>query len=139
MYNDKFQLPDGSYSVSDIQGYFEYILKKQNGKIDIPSIRIYVNKTESRITFKIKKGYYLKDLTPAAIKLLGSTENKKTKDKNGENVSDFEVLEVALVHCNIANNDYQEDLRILHTFVPNKPFGSVLDISPENNIIYFRI
>ena len=134
MYNDKFQLPDGSYSVSDIQGYFEYILKKQNGKIDIPSIRIYVNKTESRITFKIKKGYYLKDLTPAAIKLLGSTENKITKDKNGENVSDFEVLEVALVHCNIANNDYQEDLRILHTFVPNKPFGSVLDISPENNI-----
>ena len=134
MYNDKFQLPDGSYSVSDIQGYFEYILKKQNGKIDIPSIRIYVNKTESRITFKIKKGYYLKDLTPAAIKLLGSTENKITKDKNGENVSDFEVLEVALVHCNIANNDYQEDLRILHTFVPNKPFGSVLDISPKNNI-----
>ena len=109
-------------------------MKKQNGKIDIPSIRIYVNKTESRITFKIKKGYYLKDLTPAAIKLLGSTENKITKDKNGENVSDFEVLEVALVHCNIANNDYQEDLRILHTFVPNKPFGSVLDISPENNI-----
>ena len=134
MYNDKFQLPDGSYSVSDIQGYFEYILKKQNGKIDIPSIRIYVNKTESRITFKIKKGYYLKDLTPAAIKLLGSSENKITKDKNGENVSDFEVLEVALVHCNIANNDYQEDLRILHTFVPNKPFGSVLDISLENNI-----
>ena len=134
MYNDKFQLPDGSYSVSDIQGYFEYILKKQNGKIDIPSIRIYVNKTENRITFKIKKGYYLKDLTPAAIKLLGSTENKITKDKNGENVSDFEVLEVALVHCNIVNNDYQEDLRILHTFVPNKPFGSVLDISPENNI-----
>ena len=101
MYNDKFQLPDGSYSVSDIQGYFEYILKKQNGKIDNPSIRIYVNKTENRITFKIKKGYYLKGLTPAAIKLLVSTENKITKDKNGENVSHSEVLEVALVHCNI--------------------------------------
>ena len=55
-WNDKFELPDGSYSVSNIQDYSEYILK-HNEKIDNPSIRIYVNKTENRITFKIKAGY----------------------------------------------------------------------------------
>ena len=58
-WNEEFQLPDGSYSVSDIQDYFEYILKKLRGKTDNPSIRIYVNKIENRITFKIKTEYYL--------------------------------------------------------------------------------
>ena len=57
--SDEFELPDGSYSVSDIQDYFEYILKKHSENVDNPSIRIYVNKIENRITFKIKNGYYL--------------------------------------------------------------------------------
>ena len=105
-WNDKFKLPDGSYSVSDIQDYFEYILKKHNENIDNPSIRIYVNKIENRITFKIKTGYYIELLTPETMKLLGSTENKITKDKNGENVPHFEITEVVLVHCNIVNNDH---------------------------------
>ena len=78
---DKFELPDGSYSVSDIQEYFEYILKKHGEEIDNPSIRIYVNKIENRITFKIKTEYYLELLTPDTIKLLGSTGNKITKIK----------------------------------------------------------
>ena len=78
---DRFELPDGSYSVSDIQEYFEYILKKNRENIDNPSIRIYVNKIENRITFKIKTGYYLELLTPEKMKLLGSTENKITKIK----------------------------------------------------------
>ena len=68
------------------------------------------------------------------MKLLGSTENKITKDKNGENVPHLEITEVVLVHCNIINNDYQQDSRALYTFVPNKPFGSLLDISPANHI-----
>ena len=68
------------------------------------------------------------------MKLLGSTENKTTKDKNIENVPHFEITEVVLVHCNIANNDYQQDSRVLHTFVPNKPLSSLLEISPTNNI-----
>ena len=68
------------------------------------------------------------------MKLLGSTENKITRDKNGENVPHLEITEVVLVHCNIANNDYQHDLGILYTFVPNKPFGSLLEISPTNHI-----
>ena len=68
------------------------------------------------------------------MKLLGSTKNKITKDKNGENVPHLEITEVVLVHCNIVNNDYQQDSRVLYTFVPNKPFGSLLEISPTNPI-----
>ena len=133
-WNDEFELPDGSYSVSDIQDYFEYILKKHGEDIDKPSVQIYVNKIENRITFKIKNGYSLELLTPETMKLLGSTKNKITKDKNGENVPHLEITEVVLVHCNIVNNDYQQDSRVLYTFVPNKPFGSLLEISPTNHI-----
>ena len=68
------------------------------------------------------------------MKLLGSTENKITKDKNGENVLHLEITEVVLVHCDIINNDYQQDSRVLYTFVPNKSFGSLLEISPTNHI-----
>ena len=68
------------------------------------------------------------------MKLLGSTENKITKNKNGENVPHLEISEVILFHCNIVNNDYQQDSRVLYMFVPNKPFGSLLEISPANHI-----
>ena len=68
------------------------------------------------------------------MKLIGSTENKITKDKNDENVQHLEITEVVLVHFNILNNDYQQDLRILYTFVPNKPFGCLLEIPPTNHI-----
>ena len=127
-WNDKFELPDGSYSVSDIQDYFEYILKKHGENINNPSIRIYVNKIENRTTFKIKTGYYLELLTAETIKLLGSTENKITKDKNVGNIPHLEMTEVVLVHCNIVNNDYQQDSRVLYAFVPNILFGSLLKI-----------
>ena len=63
-WSEDFKLPDGSYSVSDIQDYFEYILKKHSESVDNPSIRMYVNRIENRITFKIKNGYYLELLTP---------------------------------------------------------------------------
>ena len=69
------------------------------------------------------------------MKLLGSTESKITKDKNRENVLYLEFVESVLVHCNIINNNYQQDSRILYTFVPNKPFGSLLEISPPNHIL----
>ena len=80
-WDEELKLPDGSYSISDIQDYFEYILKKNSESVDNPSIRIYVNKIENRITFKIKSGYYLERLTPETMKLLGSTESKITKGK----------------------------------------------------------
>ena len=68
------------------------------------------------------------------MKLLGSTENKITKDKNGENVPHLEITELVLVHCNIVNNDYRQDSRVWYTFVPNKLFGSLLEISPTNHM-----
>ena len=100
-WSEEFELPDGSYSVSDIHDYFEYILKKHSESVDNPSIRMYINRIENRITFKIKNGYYLELLTPETTKLLGSTESKITKDKNGENVPHLEVVELVLVHCNL--------------------------------------
>ena len=76
--NDEFELPDRSYLISDIQDFFEYIPKKHSKNTDNPSIRIYVNKIENRITFKSKNGYYLKLLTTETMKLLASTESKIT-------------------------------------------------------------
>ena len=102
--------------ISGIQDYFEYILKKHGEKStsdkdnykNKPSVKIYINKIENRITFKIKTGYSLEILTKEIMELLGSTENKITKHKNGENVPHLESTEVVLVHCNMVNNDYQQ-------------------------------
>ena len=99
--NEEFELPDGSYSVSDIQDYFEYIIKKDETFTDNPFIKMYVNKIENRI--KIKTGYYLELLTPETMKLLGSTKSKITKDKNGDNVPHLEINEVVLIYSNIVN------------------------------------
>ena len=76
---------------------------------------IYVNKMENRIAFKIKTRYYLELLMPETMKLL----RKIAKDKNGENVPCLEITEIVLIHCNIISNDYQQDSRVLHTFIPN--------------------
>ena len=97
-WSKEFNLPDGSYLISDIQDYCEYLLKKYSENVNNPSIRMYVNKLENRITFKIKSGYYLEFLTPETMKILGSTESKITKDKNGENVPHLEAVELVLVH-----------------------------------------
>ena len=127
-WNNEFELPDGSYSISNIQDYFESILKKHGEDIDKPSVQIYVNKIENRVTFKIKNVCSLEFLASETMKLLGSTQNKITKDKSGENVLHLEMAEVILVHCNIVNNDYQQNSRVLYTF------GSLLEISPTNHI-----
>ena len=101
---------------------------------DIPSIRIYESKIENKITFKIKTGYYLELSTPEIMKLLESTKSKITKNENGENVPHLEITKIVLVNCNIVNNDYQLDSRVLYTFVSNKSFGQLLDISPKKFI-----
>ena len=93
---------------------------------------MYINRIENRITFKIKNGYYLELLTPKTMKLLGSTESKIIKDKNGENVPHLKIFELVLVHCNLVNNE--QDSRILYTFVPNKTFGSLSEISPTSHV-----
>ena len=96
-WNEELELPDGSYSVSDIQDYFEYILKKHETVTDRPSIRICINIIENRIAFKIKTRCYLKLLMLETMKLLGSTKRKITKDKNGQNVPCLEITEVVLM------------------------------------------
>ena len=85
-WNEEFELPDGSYSTSDIQDYLEYILTKHGEKKINPSIKIYINNIKNRITFKIKTGHYLELLTPERRKLLGNIKSKIIKCKNGENV-----------------------------------------------------
>ena len=95
---------------------------------------IYVNKIENTIIFKIKTGYYLKLLTPDTMKLLGNTKSKITKVENGENVSHLEITEVALIHCNIVNNNYQQNSRVLYRFV--QLFGQLLDISQKKLYIF---
>ena len=83
---------------------------------------------------KQKNGCSFVLLTPETMKFLESTENEIIKDKNGENAPHLELTEVIIVHCNIVNTDYQQDSRVLYTFVPNKRFGSLLEISPTNHI-----
>ena len=85
-WRDQFELPDGSYSISDIQDYFQYIIKKHSESVDNQPIEIIVSRNENRIRFKMKNGYCLELLTPETMKLLGSTESKITREKNGENV-----------------------------------------------------
>ena len=84
------------------------------------------------LELKLKLG--IDNETPETMKLLGSTENKITNDKNDDNVPHLEIEKVVLVHCNIVNNDYQQDSRVLYTFNPNKLFGSLLENSPTNHI-----
>ena len=132
-WNDKFDLPDGFY-IKYSRLFWVYLKKEHGENLDKPSAKICLNKIENRTTFKIKNKYSLELLTPETMKLLGSTQNKITKDKKGEDLLHLEITEVLLVHCNIVNNDCQQDSRVLHTFVPNKTFGSLMEISPANHI-----
>ena len=81
---------------------------------------IYINKIENGVTSKIKARYYLEFLTPGTMKLYGSIKTKITNDKNDENFPHFETAEVALLHCNTVNKNYQQDSRALYKFVPNR-------------------
>ena len=130
-WSETFDLPDGSYAIDDIQDRFEFIIKKHETLTDNPSIKIYSNKIKNRIVFKIKTGYKLELLIPETMKLLGRTKNVVDKDKNSENVPKRESVEVALVHCNLVKNDYQHASKVLFSFVPNKQFGKLLNISPH--------
>ena len=129
-WNDTFDLPDGSYSISDIQDYFEFIIKKHETLTENPPVQIYPNKTKNRIVFKIKTGYKLELLTHETMKLLGSTKKDVNSDKNSENVPKLESAEVVLVH--LVKNDYQHTSKVLSSFVPNKQFEQLVNISPPS-------
>ena len=128
-------MPDGSYSISDIQDYFEYVIKEHETLAENPPIQIYPNKIKHRIVFKIKTGHKLELLSPETMKLLGSTKKDVDKDKDGEDVPKLESVEVVLVHCNLVNNSYQQASKVLFTFVPNKQFGQLITISPHSLIM----
>ena len=100
--------------------------KKHEALTDNSISLVTVKRIENRIGFKVNTGYYLEILTPESIKLYISTETKITKDKNTE------ITEV--VHCNVLDNNYQQDSRVLYTFVRNKSFGQILEISPNKFI-----
>ena len=131
-WNDEFNLPSGSYSVSDIQDYFEYIIKKHGTIADNRPVQIYVNKIKNRIVFKIKTGYKLESLTEETMPLLGSSKKFIDKNKDGEIVPRLETVEVVLVHCNLVNNNCQQASKVLFIFVPNKQFGQLITIAPHS-------
>ena len=98
-WNTTFDLPDGSYSISDIQNYFELFIKKHETLTENPPVQIFVNKIKNRIAFKIKTGYKLELLSRETMKLFGSTKKEVDKDIDGESEPKLESVEVVLVHC----------------------------------------
>ena len=125
-------MPDGSYNISEIQDYIEYIIKKHETIGETVPILIYANTKNNRIVFKIKSGYKLELLSQETMKLLGSTKNIIDSDNNSENVPRLENVEVALVHCNLVNNSYPQHSRVLFTVVPTKQYGKLISISPHS-------
>ena len=124
-WNDNFDLLDGSYSIADIQDYFEFIIKKHKTLTENPPVQIYPNKIKNRIVFKTKTGYKLELLTPETMKLLGSTKTDLDKDKDGEKVLKLESVEVVLVHCNLVKNDYQHTSKVLFAFCSKQTIWTV--------------
>ena len=98
-------------------------------------IQIYPNEIKNRIIFKIKTGYKLELLTLEKMALLRSTKNDIYKDKNGEKVPKLESVQTILVHCNLIKNYYQYTSKFVFTFVPNKEFGQLINISPHSLIM----
>ena len=116
-WNDEINLPDGSYSVSDIQDYFEYIIKKHETIADNPPVQIYVNKIKNRFFFKIKTGYNQEMISEETMQLLRSSKKDIDQIKEGE---------IAL------NNNYQQTSKMFFTFVPNIQFGKLNTITPHS-------
>ena len=127
---DEFDLLDGLYSVSDIQDYFEYIIKKQTIIDNLP-IQMYINKIKNHVVFKIKTSYKLELLSKKMMKLLGSTEKVIDNDKNGENVPKLKIVDAILMHCNVVSNNYQQALQVLFTMVTDNQFGQLITIAPQ--------
>ena len=125
-------MPDGSYYIADIQDYFEFIIKKYETLTENPPVQIYPNKIKNRIVFKVKTGYKLELLSSKTMKLLRSRNEDVDQDKDGEDVPKLESVKVVLVHCNLVTNNYQQESKALFTFVPNKQFGQLINISPHS-------
>ena len=112
-WNNEFDLPNGSYSIADIQEYFWFIIKKHETFAENDPVQIYPSKIKNRIVSKVKIGYKLELLSPETMKLLGSTKTDVDQDKDGEDVSKLESVEVVLVHCKLVNKNYQQASKAL--------------------------
>ena len=133
---NKFKIPALliSLMVPILLKIFKIILNLllKNMKLSLKIHQIYPNKIKNRIVFKIKTGFKLELLTPETMKSLGSIKKDVNSDKNVENVPKLESVEVVLVHCNLVKNDYQHTANVLFSFVSNKQFGQLINISPHS-------
>ena len=111
--------------MSDVQDYFEYIIKKHETIADNPPVQIYFNKVKNRIVFKIKTGYKLELHSEETMKLLGSSKRDIDKNKDGEIVPRLETVEVISVHCILVNDNYPQASKVSFTFVPIKTIWSI--------------
>ena len=130
-WSDTLGVPDGSFSISALQNYFEYIIKKYETIADVSSVLIYVNEINNRIVFKIKSGYKLELLSKETMRLLESLADTIDGDKNCELVPKLESVDLVLVHCNLVNCSYQQASKVLFAFVPNKKYGQLITVSPH--------
>ena len=131
MWNGEFELPDGSYSLSDIQtNTNNYPLIHRN---KYPRIHTYINRINNKLAIKIKEKLELQ--TPETMKLLGSTKKLIDKAKNRENAPSLELVEV---FWNLVDNQYQQKYEVLHTFTPNKNYGFLL-ILESNKLVFLKI
>ena len=119
-WDQTFNLPDGSYSIEDIQDYFEFIIKKHESLPDNLPIKISPNRLINRIVFKIKSGYKLEALSENNKKLLGLASNIVDTDKNSESACNLQTVQTVSVHCNLVENQYQLSSKVLFVLVPDK-------------------
>ena len=103
----------------------------------IPPIHFHINRINKRLVFKTKDDYRLELQTPETMKLFDSTEKLIDKTKNGENFPSLEVVEIGLVQCNLAENQYQQNSEILCTFAPNKSYAYLLNVEPSS-LVFFK-
>ena len=127
-------LPGGSYEISQIQNYFlDEVIETHESNVksnEQSQILIYANRILNRVTFRIKTGYKLELLTNETMRLLGDGPIIDTT-KNGENVPKLEIVRNVLVFCNLVQDAYLQDSKLLFSFVPNSKFGSLLSITPQ--------
>ena len=131
-------MPDGFYSVPDIQDYIKYIIKKHEILPTNPPIHICINKINNGLVFKIKDGCKLELQMPETMKSFGSTKKVIDKTKNGENVPSLDVVEIVLVQCNLVDNQCQQKPEVLYPFMPNKSYAYLLNVEPRN-LVFLRL
>ena len=135
IWNDEFELPDGSYSVSNVQDYMAYIIQKHEKLTTISPIHVYINRI-NKLVLKIRNGHKLEVQMPETMKLFGSTTkiNKQNKKWSLEvvEIPSPEVVEVALVQCNLKDYQYQQKSEVIYTFTPYKSYAYLLSVEPSN-------